>query len=71
MQVTVLGLEANSAQIRIKSDQNELRGVWIIHNLAPYHEQFYSLISSLEVAQNPIEVFKEIRDKYRLRRIMK
>ncbi|MGC9658879.1 MULTISPECIES: hypothetical protein [Acinetobacter] len=71
MQVQLLSLDANSAQIRIQSDKNELRGIWVIQNLAPYHEQFKSLISSLEVVQNPDEVFNEIRDKYRLRRTMK
>ena len=54
----------------MQSDQNNLRGVWVIQNLAPYHTQFKSLISSLEVAQNPDEVFNEIRNKYRLRRAM-
>lgn len=71
MKVKLLSLDANSAQIHIESDQNDLRGIWGIQNIAPYHEQFRSLISSLELAQNPNEIFNEIRDKYRLRRTMK
>ncbi|MBJ9705498.1 hypothetical protein [Acinetobacter calcoaceticus] len=69
MQITVLSLDSNAAQLRIESDEEKWRGVWKVHNLAPYHEQFVATISQLTHSQKPSELFNEIRNKYRIHKI--
>ena len=69
MQVTVLSLDSNSAQVRIDSDQKDFKGLWMVQNIAPHHEEFKSIISNFKNSQNPSEIFSEIQKKFRLRRV--
>ena len=65
MKIEVLELNQNSAQVRIESDVRGERGVWLFQNLAPYQNEFTSLINDLANSSNPSEILVDIRRKYR------